>query len=122
MFGNDYPTSDGTCIRDYIHVEDLASAHVLALDALDFHDTLVYNLGNGQGYSVKQVVDTCREITGHPIPAESGPRRPGDPATLVAGSAKIKRELGWEPKYPALRTIVAHAWQWHRTHPNGYRS
>jgi UDP-glucose 4-epimerase len=121
IYGDDYPTRDGTCVRDYIHIVDLAQAHILALRALD-EGSRTYNLGNGQGYTVKEVVDTCRQVTGHPIPAETVPRRPGDPATLVASSVKIKRELGWEPKYPDLRTIVEHAWGWHRTHPNGYRS
>jgi UDP-glucose 4-epimerase len=121
IFGDDYPTRDGTCVRDYIHIVDLAQAHILALRALD-DGSRTYNLGNGQGYSVKEVIDTCRRVTGHPIPAEVGQRRPGDPATLVASSEKIRRELGWEPKFPELRTIVEHAWQWHRTHPHGYRS
>ncbi len=121
IYGNDYPTRDGTCVRDYIHIVDLAQAHILALRALD-EGSRTYNLGNGQGYSVKEVIDTCRQVTGQPIPADIGPRRPGDPATLVASSEKIKRELGWEPKYPDLHTIIQHAWQWHHTHPNGYRS
>lgn len=121
IYGNDYPTRDGTCVRDYIHIVDLAQAHILALRALD-QGSRTYNLGNGQGYSVKEVIDTCRQVTGQPIPADIGPRRPGDPATLVASSEKIKRELGWEPKYPDLHTIIEHAWQWHHTHPNGYRS
>jgi len=119
--GNDYPTRDGTCVRDYIHIVDLAQAHILALRALD-EGSRTYNLGNGQGYSNKQVVEACRQVTGHPIPAEIGPRRPGDPAELVASSEKIRRELGWQPQYPDLRTIVEHAWQWHRTHPNGYKT
>jgi UDP-glucose 4-epimerase len=120
VFGDDYATRDGTCVRDYVHVVDLAQAHILALGALD-QGSHTYNLGNGQGYTVKEVVETCRKVTGHPIPAEIGPRRPGDPATLVASSEKIKRELGWEPKFSDLHVIVEHAWQWHRTHPNGYR-
>ncbi len=119
IFGDDYPTRDGTCVRDYIHVVDLAQAHILALRALD-HGSRTYNLGNGRGFTVKEVIETCREVTGHPIPAEVGPRRAGDPAVLVASSEKIRRELGWEPKYPDLRTIVEHAWEWHRTHPHGY--
>ena len=119
IFGDDYPTRDGTCVRDYIHVVDLAQAHILALQALD-GGSRTYNLGNGQGFSVKEVIETCREVTGHPIPAQAGPRRPGDPATLIASSARIRRELGWEPRYPDLRTIVEHAWQWHREHPSGY--
>ena len=119
IFGDDYDTPDGTCIRDYIHVVDLAEAHILALDALD-QGSRRYNLGNGQGYSVKEVIDTAREVTGHPIPAEIGPRRQGDPAVLIASSNTIKQELGWEPRYPDLRDIVASAWEWHRTHPHGY--
>ena len=121
IFGDDYPTRDGSCVRDYIHIVDLAQAHILALRALD-NGSCTYNLGNGKGFTVKEVVDTCRQVTGRPIPSEIGPRRPGDPATLIAGSKKIKRELGWEPQYPDLRTIVEHAWQWHSAHPNGYRS
>jgi UDP-glucose 4-epimerase len=119
IFGDDYPTRDGSCVRDYIHVVDLAQAHILALRALD-EGSRTYNLGNGQGFTVKEVIETCREVTGHPIPAEVGARRPGDPATLIASSAKIRRELGWEPKYPDLRTIVEHAWAWHHSHPDGY--
>ena len=119
IFGDDYPTRDGTCVRDYIHVVDLAQAHILALRALD-EGSRTYNLGNGEGFTVKEVIETCREVTGHPIPAEVGPRRPGDAAELVASSEKIRRELGWEPQYPDLRTIVEHAWEWHRTHPHGY--
>ena len=119
IFGDDYPTPDGTCVRDYIHVIDLAQAHILALRALD-QGSRVYNLGNGQGFSVKEVIETAREITGHPIPADIGPRRAGDPATLVASSERIRRELGWQPKYPHLRDIIASAWHWHKGHPNGY--
>jgi UDP-glucose 4-epimerase len=119
IFGDDYPTRDGTCVRDYIHVTDLAQAHILALRALE-EGSRTYNLGNGQGFTVKEVIETCREVTGHPIPAEVGARRPGDPPTLIASSDKIREELGWEPQYPDLKTIVAHAWEWHRTHPQGY--
>lgn len=119
IFGDDYPTRDGTCVRDYIHVTDLAQAHILALEALG-QGSRTYNLGNGQGFTVKEVIETCREVTGHPIPAVVGPRRPGDPAVLVASSEKIRRELGGTPQYPDLRTIVEHAWNWHRTHPHGY--
>jgi UDP-glucose 4-epimerase len=119
IFGDDYPTRDGTCVRDYIHVIDLAQAHILALRALD-QGSRVYNLGNGQGFTVKEVIETAREVTGHLIPAEVGPRRPGDPAVLVAGSDKIRRELGWEPKYPDLRDIIESAWKWHQAHPDGY--
>ncbi|MBI3359925.1 MAG: UDP-glucose 4-epimerase GalE [Chloroflexi bacterium] len=120
IFGTDYPTPDGTCIRDYIHIADLVSAHLLALDALGTESVLVYNLGNGTGYSVKEVIDVAREVTGHSLPAEEHPRRPGDAPRLVASSDKIKRELGWRPRYADLRTIIATAWEWHRSHPNGY--
>jgi UDP-glucose 4-epimerase len=119
IFGDDYPTRDGTCVRDYIHVIDLAQAHILALRALD-QGSRVYNLGNGQGFSVKEVIEMAREITRHPIPVEIGARRPGDPAVLIASSDKIRRELGWEPKYPALRDIIESAWKWHLSHPRGY--
>ncbi len=120
IFGADYDTFDGTCIRDYVHIVDLASAHVLALQALDERHAMTYNLGNGQGYSVRQVVDTARAVTGHKLPAIEAPRRPGDAATLVASSEKINDELGWTPRYPDLQTIIASAWEWHRTHPHGY--
>lgn len=119
IFGDDYDTIDGTCVRDYIHIVDLAQAHILALGALD-KGNCVYNLGNGAGYSVKQVIETAREITGHAIPADVAPRRAGDPAVLVAGSDKIRRELGWAPRFPELRTIMECAWQWHQSHPEGY--
>jgi len=119
IFGDDYPTRDGTCVRDYVHVTDLAQAHILALRALE-QGSRTYNLGNGQSFTVEEVIETCRQVTGHPIPAEVGPRRPGDPAVLVASSARIRRELGWQPQYPDLRAIVEHAWAWHRTHPHGY--
>jgi UDP-glucose 4-epimerase len=119
IFGDDYPTRDGTCVRDYVHVTDLAQAHILAMEALD-EGSRTYNLGNGQGFTVQEVIETCRAVTGHPIPAEVGDRRPGDPPVLIAGSEKIRRELGWEPQYPDLETIVAHAWAWHATHPDGY--
>jgi UDP-glucose 4-epimerase len=119
IFGDDYPTPDGTCVRDYIHIVDLAQAHVLALRALE-GGSRVYNLGNGQGFSVREVIETARRITGHPIPAKTGPRRPGDPAVLVAGSDKIRRELGWQPRFPRLEQIVETAWVWHRRHPKGY--
>jgi UDP-glucose 4-epimerase len=121
IFGDDYPTPDGTCVRDYIHVIDLAQAHILALHALD-QGSRVYNLGNGQGFTVLEVIQTAREITGHPIPAEIGPRRPGDPAVLIASSDTIQRELGWQPQYPNLRDIIQSAWKWHQAHPKGYAS
>lgn len=120
IFGTDYPTPDGTCIRDYIHIADLISAHLLALEALDQHECLVYNLGSGTGYSVREVIETAREITGHEIPAIEAPRRPGDAPRLVASSEKISRELGWEPKQSDLGEILSSAWEWHRTHPQGY--
>jgi UDP-glucose 4-epimerase len=119
VFGSDYPTRDGTCVRDYIHIFDLAQAHILALRALD-DGSRTYNLGNGQGYTVREVIETARQITGHPIPSVDTPRRPGDPPELVAGSEKIRQELGWQPHYPDLRDIVQSAWNWHRAHPNGY--
>ena len=119
IFGDNYPTRDGTCVRDYIHIIDLAQAHILALRALD-QGSRVYNLGNGRGFSVKEVIEVAREITGHPIPAEVGPARPGDPATLIASSDKIRSELGWTPQYANLQDIIGSAWQWHKTHPDGY--
>ena len=117
IYGDDYPTPDGTCIRDYIHVSDLADAHLLALRALDSDANdgrLIYNLGNGQGFSVRQVIESARRVTGHPIPAEVHPRRPGDPAVLVAGSQKAIRELGWQPRYTQLDDILRTAWAWHQ--------
>jgi UDP-glucose 4-epimerase len=120
IYGTDYPTPDGTCIRDYIHITDLVSAHLLALDALGESDLLVYNLGNGSGYSVREVIETARAVTGHPVPAVESPRRPGDAPRLVASSGKIRRELGWVPQHPELKEIVVSAWEWHRMHPNGY--
>jgi UDP-glucose 4-epimerase len=122
IFGTDYPTRDGTCIRDYIHIADLVSAHLLALGALGERDKLVYNIGNGSGYSVREVIETARVVTGHPIPAMESPRRPGDPARLVASSEKIRRELGWNPQYPDLKDILTSAWEWHKNHPKGYES
>jgi UDP-glucose 4-epimerase len=119
IFGDDYDTPDGTCVRDYIHVTDLADAHLRALGALD-GGSRTYNLGIGHGFSVREVIETAREVTGHPIPAVVGPRRPGDPATLVAGSDRIREELGWAPRYTELRDIVSSAWDWHRAHPHGY--
>jgi UDP-glucose 4-epimerase len=121
IFGDDYPTPDGTCVRDYVHVIDLAQAHILALEALD-QGSRVYNLGNGQGFSVREVVDTARRITGQQIPEVMGERRPGDPAVLIASSDRIRRELGWQPRYPKLDDIIQTAWQWHLSHPNGYES
>ncbi|MBI3972779.1 MAG: UDP-glucose 4-epimerase GalE [Chloroflexi bacterium] len=122
LFGTDYPTPDGTCIRDYIHVGDLAEAHVLALDALARGDVPsgAYNLGNGTGYSNRQVIDAARRVTGHAIPAIEAPRRPGDPAALVASSERIRRDLDWQPRVPGIDEIVASAWEWHQRFPNGY--
>jgi UDP-glucose 4-epimerase len=122
IFGDDYPTPDGTCIRDYIHVSDLADAHLLALSALaagnEEQNPLIYNLGNGHGFSVKEVVDSARRVTGHPIPAEVVPRRGGDPAVLVASSDKAIRELGWKPRYAQLDEIMRTAWIWHQKRYN----
>ncbi len=114
IYGEDYPTPDGTCVRDYIHVADLAEAHLLALQALDKSDRLIFNLGNGKGFSVREVIESARRVTGHPIPAEIHPRRPGDPAFLIAGSEKAARELGWNPRYSQLDDIIRTAWLWHR--------
>ena len=114
MYGDDWPTKDGTCVRDYIHIRDLADAHVLALEANSPGTHQIYNLGSGDGYSVREVVEVCREVTGHPIPAEVAPRRAGDPATLIASSEKIRKSLGWEPSRTDLRTIVEDAWEFTR--------
>jgi UDP-glucose 4-epimerase len=114
IFGQDYPTPDGTAVRDYIHVQDLAEAHLLAFDALDQRHRMIYNLGNGQGFTVRQVVESARRVTGHPIPVEELPRRPGDPAVLIASSEKIETELGWKPKFPQLDDILHSAWEWHQ--------
>ncbi len=121
IFGTDYNTPDGTCIRDYIHVTDLAQAHVLALQRLrENGESRIYNLGNGMGFSVKQVVELAREVTGVPFKVVNGPRRPGDPAVLVASSGKIQRELGWQPRFNDLWTIIETAWNWHKNHPDGF--
>jgi UDP-glucose 4-epimerase len=120
IFGADYETPDGTCVRDYIHVVDLAQAHILALRALD-QGSRKYNLGNGRGFSVREVIETARLVTGHPIPAVVGPRRAGDPDILIASSETINHELGWKPVYPELRDIIETAWRWHSAHPDGYR-
>ena len=119
IFGEDYPTRDGTCVRDYIHVIDLAQAHILALRALD-RGSSFYNLGNGEGFTVKEVIDTAREITGRAIRADIGPRRAGDPAVLVAASDKIRKELGWVSQFPRVHEIIESAWRWHKANPNGY--
>ena len=120
LFGEDYPTPDGTCIRDYIHVDDLADAHLLALDRLNPGTGLKLNLGSGSGYSVKEILDMCRQVTGHAIPATIGPRRAGDPPELVADASRARDLLDWSPRYSDLRTIVETAWHWHRAHPTGY--
>jgi len=120
IFGDDYDTPDGTCIRDYIHVMDLAAAHVLALEAIRPGEVKVYNLGNGEGFSVKQVIQTCREVTEHAVPAEVARRRPGDAPRLIASSKRAAAELNWKPRSPDLRAIVADAWAWHQSHPRGY--
>lgn len=120
IFGDDYPTADGSCVRDYIHIEDLASAHVLALEALRDRPAMTYNLGNGQGYSVKQVVEIARLVTGHTIPADVVERRPGDAAILVASAEQVNEDIGWQPQYRDLRTIIESAWTWHNAYPNGY--
>ena len=120
IYGTDYPTPDGTCIRDYIHIADLVSAHLLALDGLGEGERLIYNLGSGNGYSVREVIETARRVTGHPIPVKELAPRPGDSARLVASSEKIKRELGWTPKHDNLYEIISSAWEWHQSHPRGY--
>ncbi len=120
IYGHDYPTPDGTCIRDYIHVQDLALAHVMALEALDERAPLIYNLGTGRGHSVRAVIETVREVSGRDITVKSGERRPGDPPALVNDPQKVMTELGWEPRYPDLKQIVETAWQWHSKHPNGF--
>jgi UDP-glucose 4-epimerase len=114
LFGSDYPTPDGTCIRDYVHVEDLVAAHALALDSIEPGTGKVFNLGSQSGFSVREVIKACEEVTGRAIRVEEKARRPGDPAVLVASSEKARRELGWAPRYPDLHTIIEHAWAWHR--------
>lgn len=122
IFGDDYPTPDGTCIRDYIHVSDLALAHLMAMEHMvSTKRSGVYNLGSEQGFSVKEVIETVRRVTGHPIPVAVGPRRPGDPAVLVASSKRIQKEIGWKPTRTDLATIVGDAWKWHQKHPHGYK-
>lgn len=120
VFGNDYATKDGTCVRDYIHVVDIARAHILALDNLERHPDAKYNMGNGEGFSVLEVIEMAKKVTGINIPYTFSERRPGDPATLVASSAKIQKETGWRSIYPDLETIVSTAWEWHSSHPDGY--
>ena len=120
IFGSDYPTKDGTCVRDYVHVIDLATAHLLALDALDRAGRLIYNLGNGQGFTVREVIEGVRRVTGRAISVIESPRREGDPAVLIASSEKIRRELNWTPKFQELDSILGSAWLWHKNHPEGY--
>lgn len=121
VYGDDYPTKDGTCIRDYIHVEDLAKAHILALEYLrNGGESNIFNLGSGDGYSVMEMINAARKVTGHPIPAEIGERRPGDPARLIADSTKAREILHWQPEITGMEDIIATAWKWHKSHPNGY--
>jgi UDP-glucose 4-epimerase len=120
IYGTDYETPDGTCIRDYVHVLDLAEAHLLALEALKDGKSRVYNLGSGTGYSVREVIETVRKVTGHAIPVVEGARRAGDLPTLVADSSRIRKELGWRPEFDNLHTIIETAWHWHQNHPKGY--
>ena len=122
IFGNDYDTKDGTCVRDYIHVTDLAQAHILAVKYLmEGNESNIFNLGNGVGFTVKEVIETARKVTGHPIPAVEEERRAGDPAVLIASSDKAKEVLGWRPEHADLEEIIATAWKWHSTHPQGYK-
>lgn len=122
IFGEDYDTKDGTCVRDYIHVTDLAQAHILAVDYLmNGNDSSIFNLGNGVGFTVKEVIDTARKVTGHPIKAEVVPRRAGDPAKLIASSEKARSILGWDPQHADLEEIITSAWNWHKSHPEGYK-
>ena len=122
LYGTDYPTPDGSCIRDYVHVSDLAAAHILALESASGGGSDVYNLGSGTGFSNRQVIDAGREVSGKPVPVREEPRRPGDPARLVASNEKAKRELGWRPVVTSLEAIVESAWRWHQAHPKGYAS
>ena len=122
IFGDDWPTADGSCVRDYIHVDDLGDAHLRALDRLEEGVGMKLNLGTGSGFSVRQIIEICREVTGHEIPAVIGPRRPGDPPELIADASMAKQVLGWEPKYQTPRPIIETAWNWHRSHPDGYAS
>jgi UDP-glucose 4-epimerase len=120
IFGTDYPTPDGTCVRDYIHIYDLAAAHLAALHALDRSGQQIYNLGNGTGFSVREVISTAAKVAGRSVPSVESPRRPGDPPVLVASSEKIRRELNWSPKFASLESILQSAWEWHVAHPHGY--
>ena len=120
IYGDDWPTPDGSCVRDYIHVDDLGDAHLRALERLEFGRGIKVNLGTGNGYSVRQIIDACRQVTGHPIPANVGPRRPGDPPALVADASQAHVQLGWEPKYKDPKAIIETAWAWHQANPTGY--
>lgn len=121
IFGDDYDTDDGTCVRDYIHITDLAQAHLLAVDHLaGGGESKTYNLGNGKGFSVKEIIENAREVTGHAIPAEVAPRRAGDPPVLIAASDRVRKELGWQPRYTDVKAIIESAWKWHKAHPNGF--
>lgn len=120
IYGDDYPTPDGTCIRDYVHVDDLGQAHILGLDRLEAGKGICVNLGTGRGNSVREIIDACRSVTGHPIPEVIGPRRPGDPPELIADASKARKILNWEPRYTDIREIVETAWRWHQSHPHGY--
>jgi len=122
IFGNDYQTSDGTCVRDYVHVNDLADAHLKALDKIRPSTGICLNLGTGRGTSVREIIDACREVTGHAIPEKIGQRREGDPSELVADASRAQDQLGWKPQYVDVRSIVETAWRWHQLHPNGYGS
>jgi len=121
IFGTDYPTPDGTCIRDYVHVMDLARAHVVALEALDEQSVMIYNLGTGRGHSVREVIQAVRQVSGRDFPVEEAPRRPGDPPELVASTRRIRKELGWQPRFSTIEGIVETAWRWHSAHPDGFR-
>ena len=121
VFGNDYPTKDGTCVRDYIHVSDLAQAHIKAIDYLIAGgESDVFNLGSGQGFTVNEMIEVARKVTGHPIPIKVSPRRAGDPAQLIASSEKARRVLGWKPELDDVEAIISSAWTWHQGHPHGY--
>ena len=123
IYGDDYDTKDGTCVRDYIHVTDLATAHILAVRYLEFgNESNIFNLGNGVGCTVKEVIECARKVTGHPIPAKISPRRAGDPARLIASSEKAKNILGWRPEYTDMEAIISSAWKWHKSHPQGFKT